>query len=237
MAYLHKSNGIIQYRRKSKRVEPLLHDNTAVLLQFAQQTRQHLLDHLRKLVLILFVLLLMAAMLPTVLSTVRRPRVPRLAAIVCAARGHISGSQRLPSLEIYVDAAGIVLGAVPQAQLAAQRLDLGLESLDVAGRVVAFADNGVQVCLAAFLIGADALLEDALGFLHELAMQVDSVAIDLAGRVVLAEDVLGGLPVVVIHPGIVGLALVRELLGGRAISVLVGALRLCFARTVSAFLF
>lgn len=93
-------------------------------------------------------------------------------------------------------------------------------------RVVSFADNGVQMRLTRSLVGANALLEDALGLFDKLAVQIDAVRLDTTGCVVLAEDVLGRLSVVVIHLGSVRLALVGELLGGGAIAGLVGIARL-----------
>jgi hypothetical protein len=62
--------------------------------------------------------------------------------------------------------------------------------------MIPLADNDVQVRLAGALGVADALLEDVLGLLDELAVQVDGVLGDPAGRVVLAEDELGRLLVV-----------------------------------------
>jgi hypothetical protein len=54
----------------------------------------------------------------------------------------------------------------------------------------------MQVRLPRGLGVADALLEDVLGLLDELAVQVDGVVGDAAGGVVLAEDELGRLLVV-----------------------------------------
>lgn len=70
---------------------------------------------------------------------------------------------------------------------------------------------------------ADALLENVLSLLDKLAVQVDRVVRVAAGRIVLAEDELAGLLVVLLHLAAVLLALVAQLLGGRAISVVVGA--------------
>lgn len=94
------------------------------------------------------------------------------------------------------------------------------------GRVVALADNSVQVRLAPSLIRADALFENALRLFDELAVQVDAVGVDTAGGVVLPEDVVGGLVVVFLHLGIVGLALVGQFLRSGAVAIVVRALRL-----------
>lgn len=94
------------------------------------------------------------------------------------------------------------------------------------GRVVALADNSVQVRLAPSLIRADALFENALRLFDELAVQVDAVGVDTAGGVVLPEDVVGSLVVVFLHLGIVGLALVGQFLRSGAVAILVRALRL-----------
>lgn len=74
---------------------------------------------------------------------------------------------------------------------------------------------------------ADAPLEDILGFLDELPVQVDGVVGDAAGGVVLPEDELAGLLVVLGHLSRVPLALVAELLGCGAVAALVGLVRLC----------
>lgn len=147
------------------------------------------------------VLLLLSAMVAGVAAVLRRDSVA--------------------ALEVDVDAAGVLLGAKLESQLAAQLLDLGLDLLDVSRRVVALADDGMQVCLAGGLVGADALLEDALSFLDELAVQIDAVGLYAAGCVVLAEDEVGGLLIVVVHLGIMRLALVGELLRAGAIAVVV----------------
>lgn len=174
-------------------------------------TTQQAFSSLRNLVLLLVMLL------PT--------WIPRLPPVLLGRRD----GRAAPEVDVY--AAGVVLGAALQPQLAAHLLDLGLELLDVAGRVVALAGDGVQVWLAAGLVGADALLEDALGLVDKLAVQVDGVGLDLARRVVLAEDVLGRLLVVLVHLGLVPLALVGQLLGRGAAAQLVDLAGLQTSRT------
>ena len=72
----------------------------------------------------------------------------------------------------------------------------------------------------------NALFQDLLGLLDELAVEVDSVLGDAAGRVVLPEDVLARLPVVLLHLGRVPLALVAELFRRGAVAALVRLVRL-----------
>lgn len=134
--------------------------------------------------------------------------------------------RRIPALEVDVDAARVLLGRVLEPHLAADGLDPRLQLLHVARRVVPLADDGVQVFLAPRPVGADALFEDTLRLLDVLPVQVDAAARHAAGGVVLPEDELGRLAVIVLHLLRVALALVGELLGGRAIARLVGLLRL-----------
>lgn len=120
-------------------------------------------------------------------------------------RGHAAD---LAALEVDVDAARVVLGRVVQAQLAADLLDAGLDLLDVARAVVALADDDVQVCLPPRARVPDPRLEDVLGLLDELPVQVDGVVGHPPRRVVLPENVLGRLLVVRLHLRRVPLALV-----------------------------
>lgn len=222
---------------KTNKPSTFLHDRTASLFQLSQNLGQLLLDHLRNLVLLVLLpmlsLLLMSALVPSTLvlalSLMRRPSVTllRLAITTTVAMRHISRPQRLTTLQINVYPASVVLSPILEPQLATQLLDLGLDLLHVVGGVVALADNGVQVVLAALLVGADALLEDALGFLDIEAVQVDAVAFDAAGGVVGAEDVLAGLTVVVVHLAVVGFALVGEFFGASAVARVVRLLGLC----------
>lgn len=124
--------------------------------------------------------------------------------------------------QIDVDPSFVLLRVLLQSQLPAQSLYAGLDLLDVAWRVVALADNDVQVSLAVALGVADPLLEDLLGFFDELPVQIDGVGFDLADGVVLAEDELGGLLVVLVGLGGVGFGLQRHLVGLGAIAALVG---------------
>lgn len=57
----------------------------------------------------------------------------------------------------------------------------------------------VKMCLTVGAGVSDALLEDILGFLDELTVQIDGVALDPPRRIVLAKDEVGGLLVVLLH--------------------------------------
>lgn len=96
----------------------------------------------------------------------------------------------------------------------------------MAGAMVPLAHNHMQVCLARGLRVSDALLDDIFGLLDELTVQVDGVGGDAVERVVLAEDVLGGLVVVGVHHGAVALAFFGEGVRGGAVAALVGLLGL-----------
>lgn len=72
----------------------------------------------------------------------------------------------------------------------------------------------------------DALLQNLFGLLDELPVQIDRVGRDAPVGVVLAEDKLRRLSVILLHLASVGLALLGELFGGRAIAARVGFFRL-----------
>lgn len=92
---------------------------------------------------------------------------------------------------------------------------------NVPSRVVAPADDSMQMRLTPRLVLPDAPLEELLRLLDVEAVQVDTVTLNAAGRVVGAEDELGRLAVVVVHLAVVSLALVGELLGRGAVAVVV----------------
>lgn len=192
-----------------------LHNSTASLFQLAQENRKETLVVI--VLLLLLLLLLVMLLLRRAVLLLGRPMlatmllfVMRLVSLVLVA-ATISAMlrwNRLSALEIDVYPASIILCAIPEAQLATEFLYLGLELLNVIGRVVALADNSVQVRLASSLICADALFENALRLFDELAVEVDAISVDTAGSIVLAEDVVGRLAVVLLHFGPVSLALV-----------------------------
>lgn len=139
----------------------------------------------------------------------------------------------LAALQIDVHTALVLLGGVLQAQLLADLLDARLDLLHVVRRVIALADNDVEMGLASCLRVSDASLENILGLLHKLSVQVNRVIGNAVRSVVSAEDVLGRLFVVLLHFGGVLLALVAQLLGFGAVAVMVGTLGLGTNRHVS----
>lgn len=84
----------------------------------------------------------------------------------------------------------------------------------------------MKVVLAMRLGILDALLQNLLRLLDELSVQVDGVRRYAAIGVVLTEDELRRLLVILLHLAPVSLAILRELLGGGAITAGVGFLRL-----------
>lgn len=72
----------------------------------------------------------------------------------------------------------------------------------------------------------NALFQDLFRLLDELAVQIDRVGRYTAIGVVLAENILGGLLIVLLHLPAVGLALLRKLFGAGAIAARVGFLGL-----------
>lgn len=127
----------------------------------------------------------------------------------------------LGSGQVNKDAAVVGLGGIVEAQLAAHLLDAGLDFLHATSAVVALADNYVQVPLAPGLGVANAGLENVLGLLDELTVQVDGVLGHALRVVVLPEYVLRGLLIVALHVGAVLLALVGEALGFGAVAIFV----------------
>jgi hypothetical protein len=121
-------------------------------------------------------------------------RMLRLMLLAVIESRHLRSAVPTTSLpQIDVDPALVLLGIVLQSQLATNLLDLGLDLLHVPDTVVPLAHNDVQMPLARLLRVSDALLQNLLGFLDELAVQVDGVRVYAAHGVVFAENVLGGL--------------------------------------------
>jgi hypothetical protein len=202
------------------------HDNAACL-QLPHNPRQELPSQLLNLVLglLLLLLLIMMLLLPMVLLSML---LLAIALLIATARARIPTTSVVPALvstrllrqrwrradlstgQIDVHAAFVCLGGIVEAQLPAHLLDPGFDLLHVSGAVVAFAYDDMQVRLPASLGIANACLEDVLGLLDELAVEVDGVAGYAALGVVLAEDILGRLLVVGVLLCCVALALVRE---------------------------
>lgn len=163
-------------------------------------------------------------LLPPVMLSPMLSRIPAASMVLPRRRRLIR--QVLVARQIDIDAALIRLGAIRQPHLAAQLLHARLDLLHMAHAMVALADDDVQVRLALLARGAQAHAHDLLGLVDVLAVQVDGVAGHAAGRIVLAEDVLGGLAVVVIGLGSVALGFDGEVVGAAAVAGLVGLLGL-----------
>lgn len=76
----------------------------------------------------------------------------------------------------------------------------------------------MEVALAMRLGILDALLQNLLRLLDELSVQIDGICLYAAIGVVLTEDVLRRLLIILLHLAPVSLAILRELLGGGAIT-------------------
>lgn len=200
---------------KTKGIIAVLHNITTA--QFLKQLGQALADHLLDLVVLVVLLALVLSavlLLPTVLLT-----APSLAAMLLPAMllpavlSWISSATILrmlrrrrhlvhgAALQIDIDPALILLGLVLEAEFAADLLDARFDFLDVVARVVALADDDMEVIFASASGGFDAFFEYVFCFLDEEAVQVDCVVLDAPVGVVLAEDVVARLPVVLLHFG------------------------------------
>jgi hypothetical protein len=127
--------------------------------------------------------------------------------------------------------------------LLADLLNTRLDLLNVVDRVIALADNAVstirdvrpaanleryshmQMVLAGTLCVLDSLFQNLFGLFNELTVKVNSITIDSAYSIVLAEDELGGLSVVVVCLLTMFLCLLREVVSSTSIST-----RVCFLR-------
>lgn len=69
-------------------------------------------------------------------------------------------------------------------------------------------------------------LQDILGFLHELTMEINCIVWNSAIRIVFAKYKVRGLLVVLLHLCTMGFAFLRQVVGGSPISALVGLTRL-----------
>jgi hypothetical protein len=172
--------------------------------------------------LLLMVRLLM--MLLLVMATTTSTAIP--AVVTPGLGGQRRRRLHPPTLQININAPFIILGGIVQPSLPTHPLHPRLQLLDVPRRVVSLADNDMQVRLPGGLGVADALLEDVLGLLDKLAVQVDGVLGDAAGAVVLPEDELRGLLVVLGLFLLVTLAFVRELLSACAVATFIGLVSL-----------
>lgn len=226
--YVHPISYVIVLVQKAKGIIALqhtLHNITAAQLleQLGETLPHHLLDLIIIVVVLLVlvlpttVLLLLATMLLSVMLTTMLLTAMLLAAVlarISAAailwvlrRGRHAAHRA--ALEVYVNAALVLLSLVLQPQLTADLLDSGLDFLHVITAMVALAHDDVKVVLAAAFGSLDPLLEHVLSLLNKQAVQIDGVVLDTAVRVVLAEDVVARLAVVLVHLGGVLLAFCR----------------------------
>lgn len=100
-----------------------------------------------------------------------------------------------------------MLRVVLKTQFLTHLLHAGFDLLNMVRTVIAFSNDHVKMVLSRLLRIAYPLLEYLFSFLHVLTVQVDRIAVDLAHRIVLAEDVLRGLLVISVGLGGVLLAL------------------------------
>lgn len=175
----------------------VLHNITAA--QFLKQLGQPLANHLLDLIVLVILIVLIVLVLSAVLLTIVLSRIS--SAIVLRMlwwRRHLVHGA---ALQINVDPALVLLSLVLKPQFAADLLDTGFDFLDMIARVIALADDDMEMVFASASGGFDAFLQHVLCFLDEEAVQIDCVALDAPVRVVLAEDVVARLPVVLLHFG------------------------------------
>ena len=169
----------------------------------------------------LLIMLLLLLLVPLI----RPPAIPRMIPSAMMTL-QILRHNRLPTPQIHKDPPRILLSGIAQPQLPTHLLHPRLDLLHMARAMIPLAHNHMKVCLPRGLRVPDALLDDILGLLDELAVQVDGVGSDAVHRVVLAEDVVGGLVVEGVHHGAVALAFFGEGVRRGAVAALVGLLGL-----------
>lgn len=210
-----------------------LHNHTTSLLKLPHNPRQHSIDNLLHLILLLLRLLLVMCLLTRILVGGMLRRLMR----------RIWRHHGLAPSEVHVDPAGIFLGGILQAQFATDLLNARLDFLDVSSRVVTLADDAgnqlvqafssrrmntveinihMQMVLPMRLGILNALFEDILRLLNKLPMQINRISRYTPIGVIFAEDKLRRLLVVLVHLAPMGLALLGKLLCARAIAALVG---------------
>lgn len=154
------------------------HDRTAVFSQRPKDPGQVLLDSLLQLVatLLLSMLLLLSVMLLLLTTRVSLLSLVLVSLLVTTMVLLITSVGRLrlrwlSTLEVDEDPPLILLiSVIPQSQLLTQLFNLGLDLLHTARRVVALANDSVQVHDASLLIRANPLLENSLCLLDELSV-------------------------------------------------------------------
>lgn len=207
-----------------------LHDKTASLLHLAQHPRQNRPNHLlNRILVLLLVVLLLVALSMTLSMSMRRP----------------GRYIRRTTSKIYVDSPLILLRRVLQTQLSTDLLNARLDLLHMVHRVVSLSDNPVAthpvrsaqhqryVLIWEHLLGINlhvqvilpmtpgilnSLLQNVLGFLYKLPVQINCISFNAARRVVLLEDELRCLAIILVHFAPVRFALLAEFFGRCAIA-------------------
>jgi len=218
-----------------------LHDSTTVLLEETNDLGHVLLDlllvvHLVRSLLLLLVVLLVAlllrriSLLPMTLLVSKRigSLVLRLSMmrLIVLLRLTIAGRWNgCSTSEVDVHSTFVLLGVVLKALLLADLLNTRFDLLNMVDRMIALADNDMQVGLAGTLCVLDSLFQNLFGLFNELTVKIDGITIDSAYSIVLAEDELGSLSVVVVCLLSMFLGLLREIVSSTSIST-----RVCFLR-------
>lgn len=128
----------------------------------------------------------------------------------------------LSTSQVDVDPPLIRLGVILQSELLTDLFDPRLDLLYVSRTMIPLADNNMQVILAGAPCIFDSLLQDILGLLHELSVQIDRIRRHAIGRIVLAKNEVGGLLVVLRHLLAVRLSFIGELFCCCAVAGIVG---------------
>jgi hypothetical protein len=187
-----KSPGVRGSQSRTGTLQIVLHDKTAALETVAQEVALVLL-------LLLLLLLLRVVLLRAVILMVSSMRA--LAIAVASLIAMRLGWERrrgfdATALQVDIKTALVLLGGIVQTEFPAKLLNSRLQLLHPSSRVVALADDDMQMGLTSGLGMADARLKDVLGLLNELAVEVDGVIGYATRRIVLAEDELGCLLVI-----------------------------------------
>lgn len=116
----------------------------------------------------------------------------------------------------------IRLGVILQSELLTDLFDPRFNLLNVSRTMIPLADNNMQVILSSAPCIFDSLLQDILGLLHKLSVQIDGICWHAIGRIILAKNEVGGLLVVLRHPLTVRLSFIGELFCCCAVAGIVG---------------
>lgn len=143
----------------------------------------------------------------------------------------------LAALQIDEDSTFVLFGAILKTLLATNLFHSWLNLLYVISAMISLANNDVEVGFSPLPCSSNAFFEHVFSLFNEQTMQVDSVAGDAALSIVLAEDVVAGLTVVLLHLCSMSLALFRELVGACTIAGLVSLMCSVEARAALCCLF